>query len=148
MARAVRTFSGKVLQEWGDYNNHLNEGYYGVIFGHASDGLLDLLGFGADYRENENGTFYTVEAHIRFEAEIAIVTTRVAADIGRGPGLGKEVEAADHHLQHHQRADERHREQQQVGQSGTEPISKARHWGLRMGASGRASKTRPGARRS
>ena len=72
MARAVRTFSGTVVPEWGDYNNHLNEGYYGVIFGHASDGLLDLLGFGADYRENENGTFYTVEAHIRFEAEIAI----------------------------------------------------------------------------
>ena len=57
MARAVRTFSGTVLPEWGDYNNHLNEGYYGVIFGHASDGLLDLLGFGADYRENENGTY-------------------------------------------------------------------------------------------
>jgi len=72
MARAVRTFNGTALTDWGDYNNHLNEGYYGVIFADASDGLLTMLGFDEDYRENVGGTFYTVEAHIRFEAEIAI----------------------------------------------------------------------------
>ena len=72
MARAVRTYSGMVIPEWGDYNDHLNEGYYGVIFGHASDGLLDMIGFSADYRERIGGTFYTVDAHIKFEAEIAL----------------------------------------------------------------------------
>ena len=72
MARAVRTFTGEVLGDWGDYNNHLNEGYYGVVFGNASDGLLDLLGFSAEYREDVGGTFYTVDTHTAFESEIAI----------------------------------------------------------------------------
>ncbi len=72
MARALRTFTGEVSPDWGDYNNHLTEGFYGVIFGHASDGLLDRIGFGPEYRTDVGGTFYTVEAHIRFEAEIAL----------------------------------------------------------------------------
>lgn len=86
MARAVTTFTGEVLPEWGDYNDHLNEGYYGVIFGHASDGLLELLGFGPEYRQSFGGTFYTVETQIRFEAEIAlgepitVETTLLGAD--------------------------------------------------------------------
>lgn len=72
MARPVRTHTASVRPEWGDYNDHLTEGYYGVVFGEASDGLLDRLGFGSAYRATQGGTFYTVEAHIRFEAEVAI----------------------------------------------------------------------------
>jgi acyl-CoA thioester hydrolase len=60
-----------VRPEWVDYNHHLNEGYYAVIFGNASDHVLEHLGFGPAYREEEGGTFYTVETHIRFLREVS-----------------------------------------------------------------------------
>jgi acyl-CoA thioester hydrolase len=59
-----------VRPEWVDYNRHLNEGYFAVIFADASDHLLDQLGFGPGYREVKGGTFYTVETHIRFLREV------------------------------------------------------------------------------
>ena len=65
----LRIWRTVVPAEWIDYNGHLNEGFYGVAFGDASDALLDHLGFGPDYRE-ANGTFYTVETRIRFLREV------------------------------------------------------------------------------
>ena len=65
----IRTWHTIVPPAWIDYNGHLNEGYYGVAFGDASDALLDHLGFDGDYRE-AHGTFYTVETRIRFLREV------------------------------------------------------------------------------
>ena len=65
----LRTWHTVVPPAWIDYNGHLNEGYYGVAFGDASDALLDHLGFDGEYREN-HGTFYTVETRIRFLREV------------------------------------------------------------------------------
>jgi acyl-CoA thioester hydrolase len=55
---------------WVDYNLHLNEGYYGVVFADAGDHVLVQLGFGPDYRSRVGGTFYTAETHTRFLAEV------------------------------------------------------------------------------
>ncbi|HKX74986.1 MAG TPA: thioesterase family protein [Acidimicrobiia bacterium] len=63
-----------VGQEWVDYNQHLNEGAYGVIFSNATDQVLDQLGWGSDYRRQRGGTFYTVETHTRFLREAALGT--------------------------------------------------------------------------
>lgn len=60
----------KVGPNWVDYNHHLNEGAYGVIFSNATDHALEELGLGAAYREREGGTFYTVETHTRFLREV------------------------------------------------------------------------------
>ena len=65
----LRTWHTVVPPAWIDYNGHLNEGYYGVAFGDASDALLEHLGFDGDYRE-AHGTFYTVETRIRFLREV------------------------------------------------------------------------------
>lgn len=67
MAAPFRT---SVVEQWIDYNGHLNEGYYAVIFGMASDDLLEQLGFNEAYRRDEAGTFYTAESHIRFLNEV------------------------------------------------------------------------------
>lgn len=55
---------------WVDYNLHLNEGYYGVVFADAGDHVLVQLGFGSEYRARVGGTFYTAETHTRFLAEV------------------------------------------------------------------------------
>ena len=79
----LRTWSGAVLDEWIDYNGHMSEGFYGVVFGMASDEYLIRMGFDEHYRATAGGSFYTVETHIAFIDELApgaalVVDTTVA----------------------------------------------------------------------
>ena len=75
----LRIWTGAVLDEWIDYNGHMNEGFYGVVFGLASDEYLVRMGFGEHYRATTGGSFYTVETHIVFIDELA-VDTALAVD--------------------------------------------------------------------
>ena len=68
---ALRLWSGAVLDEWIDYNGHMSEGFYGVVFGMASDEYLTRMGFDEHYRVTVRGSFYTVETHIAFIDELA-----------------------------------------------------------------------------
>ena len=66
----LRVHATAVQPEWIDYNDHLTEGYYGVIFADAGDALLEDVGFDESYRAIERGTFYAVETHVRFLREV------------------------------------------------------------------------------
>ena len=56
-----------VRPEWIDYNGHLSEPYYVLVFGHATDAVMARLGI----VPQETGTsLYTVEAHVRYLAEV------------------------------------------------------------------------------
>ena len=67
----LRIWGGAVLDEWIDYNGHMSEGFYGVVFGMASDEYLTRMGFDEHYRNTAGGSFYTVETHIVFVDELA-----------------------------------------------------------------------------
>ena len=67
----LRIWRGAVLDEWIDYNGHMNEGFYGFVFGLASDEYLIRMGFDEHYRAATGGSFYTVETHIVFIDELA-----------------------------------------------------------------------------
>ena len=71
---ALRVWRGSVLEEWIDYNGHMSEGFYGLVFGMASDEYLLRMGFDAAYRADTAGAFYTVETHIVFADELALAT--------------------------------------------------------------------------
>ena len=73
----LRIWSGAVLDEWIDYNGHMSEGFYGVVFGMASDEYLIRMGFDEHYRATAGGSFYTVETHIAFIDELAPSTALV-----------------------------------------------------------------------
>jgi acyl-CoA thioester hydrolase len=60
-----------VLDEWIDYNGHLSEPYYVLVFGHATDAVMDLVGIDAPYREDNDASLYTVEAHVRYLDEVS-----------------------------------------------------------------------------
>ena len=75
----LRIWRGAVLDEWIDYNGHMNEGFYGVVFGMASDQYLVRMGFDERYRATTGGSFYTVETHIVFVDELA-PSTPLAVD--------------------------------------------------------------------
>ncbi|MFJ9848313.1 thioesterase family protein [Streptomyces sp. NPDC101150] len=71
MSAALPLFRGTVRDEWIDYNGHLSEAYYVLVFGFATDALMDAVGLDADYREGSGCSLYTVEAHVRYLDEVA-----------------------------------------------------------------------------
>lgn len=60
-----------VRPEWIDYNGHLSEPYYVLVFGDATTALMDRVGMGPQYREATGCSLYTVEAHVRYLHEVA-----------------------------------------------------------------------------
>jgi acyl-CoA thioester hydrolase len=63
---AVRIYQSAIQPEWIDYNGHLRDAYYGLIFSYAIDALMDRIGVDAAYRERTGGTLYTLEEHIHY----------------------------------------------------------------------------------
>ncbi|MDS1270444.1 thioesterase family protein [Lipingzhangella sp. LS1_29] len=65
-----RPLTQQVRPEWIDYNGHLSEAYYVLVFGFATDALMEQVGLGASYREQRARSLYTVEAHVRYLHEV------------------------------------------------------------------------------
>jgi acyl-CoA thioester hydrolase len=63
-------YSTPVAPEWIDYNGHLRDGYYTVVFSSAVDALMDTLGLDESYRQRTNCTLYTLELHVHFLREV------------------------------------------------------------------------------
>ena len=64
-----------IRDEWIDYNGHVMDGYYSVIFGHAIDAVMVGIGIDADYRQRTGCSLYTLESHVRFLHEVKPDTT-------------------------------------------------------------------------
>ena len=71
MAEALLVLDDRVQSEWIDYNRHMRDGYYAVVFSSATDSLMDYLGIDAAYREATKGTLYSLEMQLRFLHEIS-----------------------------------------------------------------------------
>jgi acyl-CoA thioester hydrolase len=73
-------YHDRVRPEWIDYNGHLSEPYYVLVFGDATTHLMDTVGLGP---ERSGSSLYTVEAHVRYlrevgpDAELAVTTSVV-----------------------------------------------------------------------
>jgi acyl-CoA thioester hydrolase len=61
-----------VRPEWIDYNGHLYDGYYAVIFARATDEFLIRVGLDADKRAATRHTIYTLATHVRFLREVRL----------------------------------------------------------------------------
>lgn len=61
-----------VLPGWIDYNGHMNEAYYVLVFSEATDTLIDHLGFDAACRAVSGRTVYTAEAHVTYRREVGV----------------------------------------------------------------------------
>jgi len=57
---------------WIDYNNHLNMGYYTVLFDRAADEAFETFGFGPDYVKSANHTTFSAEFHVRYLREVKL----------------------------------------------------------------------------
>lgn len=88
------SFTQRLRPEWIDYNGHLSEAYYVLVFGFATDALMDRVGLDAAYRERSGCSLYTVEAHVRYLDEVGAdaeveVLTRVIGSGTAAPGTRK-----------------------------------------------------------
>jgi acyl-CoA thioester hydrolase len=52
-----------VLPEWIEYNAHMQDAYYGLIFSKAVDALQDEVGLDQAYRKKMGCTIYLAEEH-------------------------------------------------------------------------------------
>ena len=74
--------SERVRRDWIDYNGHMHEAYYVLVFANATDALYDHLGMGAPYREKRKASIYTLESHTTFLCEVGVrVPLRVTTQL-------------------------------------------------------------------
>ncbi|MEV8005157.1 thioesterase family protein [Streptomyces parvus] len=64
-------FHRTVRPEWIDYNGHMSEAFYVLVFGYATDAMMIETGLHAGYRESTGCSLYTAEAHVRYLREVA-----------------------------------------------------------------------------
>lgn len=67
---SVPTYSTTIALDWVDYNGHLRDAFYLLIFSHATDALMDRLGLDESGRARTGHTLYTLECHLNFLAEV------------------------------------------------------------------------------
>jgi len=60
----------EVIEDWIDYNGHLNMAYYNVLFDRCADEAFALLGMGPDYARERKLTTYTAEIHVCYVREL------------------------------------------------------------------------------
>lgn len=81
MSRVFR-FEQTILRDWIDYNGHMRDSYFGLVFSLAVDALQDEIGFDEAYRVRTGCTIYLLEDHKYYlrelkEGALVQVETRV-----------------------------------------------------------------------
>ncbi|MCR1770259.1 thioesterase family protein [Burkholderia glumae] len=63
-----------VRAEWVDYNGHLRDAFYLLIFSFATDALIERIGLDGAARLARQRSVYTLEAHVSYLREIRLGT--------------------------------------------------------------------------
>jgi len=61
-----------VIEDWIDYNGHLNMAFYNVIFDRGVDVVYDHLGIGEAYAKSGVGSCFVLEVHLHYLQELAL----------------------------------------------------------------------------
>ena len=69
---SIHIAKGKVLENWIDYNDHMNMSYYVQCFEESSDFILEHLGLGYNYAVNQNKGVFVVKCEINYKKEIKL----------------------------------------------------------------------------
>ncbi|MBL93692.1 MAG: L-carnitine dehydrogenase [Alphaproteobacteria bacterium MarineAlpha3_Bin5] len=99
----IQTVERQVPSAWIDCNGHMNEAHYLETFSQATDAFMELIGVDADYLVKKDGSYFTVETHIRHldevtEGEIIAVETQVLAGEGKRMHLFHFLKGTDDRL--------------------------------------------------
>ncbi|QGK70413.1 thioesterase [Allosaccharopolyspora coralli] len=96
----IPEFRQEIRPEWIDYNGHLSEAYYVLVFGFATDALMELAGLDDEYRRGSGCSLYTVEARVRYLREVrqqdsVVVRSRVTEVGSKKLLVSHEMRVAD-----------------------------------------------------
>ncbi|MDZ5113454.1 thioesterase family protein [Pseudomonas putida] len=69
---ALITYRTPVQEDWVDYNGHLRDAFYLLIFSYATDALMERIGLDADSRGQSGHSLFTLEAHINYLHEVKL----------------------------------------------------------------------------
>jgi acyl-CoA thioester hydrolase len=89
LTEAPILYHTRVRPEWVDYNGHMSEAYYVLVFGYTTDAFLDLIGMDDIYRRRTGHSLSPLEAHISSLHEVgegqalAVSTQVLGADAKR-----------------------------------------------------------------
>lgn len=85
----LTTYQTRILPEWVDYNGHLRDAFYLLIFSYATDALMDRLGMDSQNREASGHSLFTLELHLNYlhevklDAEVEVHTQIIGHDAKR-----------------------------------------------------------------
>lgn len=68
----LTTYTTPILEEWVDYNGHLRDAFYLLIFSYATDALMDRLGLDSQGREASGHSLFTLEVHLNYLHEVKL----------------------------------------------------------------------------
>lgn len=71
-SQPLTSYRTAIQPEWVDYNNHLRDAFYMLIFSYATDALMEHLGLDEAGRARTSHTLYTLECHLNFLNEVKL----------------------------------------------------------------------------
>jgi len=72
LAAPLDAYRDVVRPEWIAHNQHLNMGYYLVVFDYATDEFFRWVGLGAAHRAAAVVTTFCLEAHVTYHREVRV----------------------------------------------------------------------------
>src|ERR1700722_9277486 len=66
---ALALYETEVAAEWVDYNGHMNDAAYALVFSRATDALMDRGGLDAAARKGSGRTLYTLQVMLHYFQE-------------------------------------------------------------------------------
>ena len=66
---ALPVLDATVLAEWVDYNGHMNDAAYALVFSRAGDALMDRIGLDAASRRQSGQSIYTLQVMLHYFKE-------------------------------------------------------------------------------
>src|SRR6266850_1532062 len=89
LAAPLDRYRDVVRPEWIDHNQHMNMGYYLVVFDYATDEFFAWVGLDAAHRAARAITTFCLEAHVTYHREVrAHDALPPPPQAGRAIGLG------------------------------------------------------------
>ena len=70
MDMAPVTWRGNVLHQWVDFNGHLRDAFYLLLFSMASDNWMEVIGLDEAGRAATGHSLFTLEAHVNYLLEV------------------------------------------------------------------------------
>ena len=68
----LTTYQTRIIPDWVDYNGHLRDAFYLLIFSYATDALMDSLDMDSSNREASGHSLFTLELHLNYLHEVKL----------------------------------------------------------------------------